>query len=367
MATSTNYGWAEPDNTSLVKDGAQAIRTLGDAIDTSLWNSGYGQAGKNKIINGDFSVNQRNFTTSSGGGFGFDRFNCATSGATATSSAQTFALGTAPVVGYESKNFLRWAVTTGNDYCRVVQNIESVRTFAGQTITFSFWAKGTNPTTAGNLRVRLNQYFGSGGSPSASVSTAEPTFVLTANWTRYSFTFALASIAGKTIGTNNDDCLQVDIGQLGSTSTDAWTLDTWGWQLEYGAKATPFQTASGGSIQGELAMCQRYYYRWTSSPSVFSIASMGNDASSTTAGQALLKFPVTMRTTPPTLDTSGTFYYAQYAGSAVTLTGLAWNNSTSQDSGAIAITAASGLSNTTKYQLLANNAGSPYIGFSAEL
>ena len=59
MATSTNYGWAEPDNTSLVKDGAQAIRTLGDAIDTSLWNSGYGQAGKNKIINGAFQIWQR--------------------------------------------------------------------------------------------------------------------------------------------------------------------------------------------------------------------------------------------------------------------------------------------------------------------
>ena len=56
MATSTNYGWSEPDNTSLVKDGAQAIRTLGDAIDTSLWNSGYGQAGKNKIINDSFGI-----------------------------------------------------------------------------------------------------------------------------------------------------------------------------------------------------------------------------------------------------------------------------------------------------------------------
>ena len=36
MASTTNNGWATPDDTSLVKDGASAIRTLGSAIDTSV-------------------------------------------------------------------------------------------------------------------------------------------------------------------------------------------------------------------------------------------------------------------------------------------------------------------------------------------
>ena len=36
MATTSNYGWTTPDDNSLVKDGASAIRTLGSAIDTSL-------------------------------------------------------------------------------------------------------------------------------------------------------------------------------------------------------------------------------------------------------------------------------------------------------------------------------------------
>ena len=35
MATTTNYGWSTPDDTSLVKDGASAIRTLGSSIDTT--------------------------------------------------------------------------------------------------------------------------------------------------------------------------------------------------------------------------------------------------------------------------------------------------------------------------------------------
>ena len=37
MATTTNYSWSTPDNTSYVKDGAQSIRTLGSAVDTTLF------------------------------------------------------------------------------------------------------------------------------------------------------------------------------------------------------------------------------------------------------------------------------------------------------------------------------------------
>ena len=37
MATTTNYNFPTPDDTSLVKDGASAIRTLGSAVDTTLF------------------------------------------------------------------------------------------------------------------------------------------------------------------------------------------------------------------------------------------------------------------------------------------------------------------------------------------
>ena len=36
MANTTNFGWETPDDTDLVKDGAAAMRTLGNAIDTSF-------------------------------------------------------------------------------------------------------------------------------------------------------------------------------------------------------------------------------------------------------------------------------------------------------------------------------------------
>jgi hypothetical protein len=37
MATTTNYSWTTPDDTDLVKDGAAAIRTLGTAIDATVF------------------------------------------------------------------------------------------------------------------------------------------------------------------------------------------------------------------------------------------------------------------------------------------------------------------------------------------
>ena len=39
MAVTTNYSWSTPDDTALVKDGAAAIRSLGTAIDTTVFNN----------------------------------------------------------------------------------------------------------------------------------------------------------------------------------------------------------------------------------------------------------------------------------------------------------------------------------------
>jgi len=37
MATTTNYSWVTPDNTDLVKEGAEAIRTLGSSVDSTVY------------------------------------------------------------------------------------------------------------------------------------------------------------------------------------------------------------------------------------------------------------------------------------------------------------------------------------------
>jgi hypothetical protein len=329
------------------------------------WQDTYA-AGKNAVINGDFGINQRVFTsTSTDNTYGFDRWRLRLSGATATYSAQTFSLGTAPVAGYEGKNFARVAVTTGNDFLRFEQYIESVRTFANQTVTLSFWAKGTNPTTAGNLKAYLQQYMGTGGSPSADVLTAEQTFVLTADWTRYSLTFTVGSLAGKTLGTNNNDALVVVFGQGSNTSTDSYTLDIWGVQLEAGSVATPFTTATG-TIAGELAACQRYCYVQTNATATNERIGLGG-LETTTQAAILVNFPVSMRTKPTltvvnqtafTLNT----YLVQVAASTVALSGSV--NQTLNTADLTVTFSATGAGGNTCRLF---NAGTGVLTYSAEL
>jgi hypothetical protein len=254
MALSPNYGWAEPDNSSLVKNGAQDIRALGDAIDTSLWNVGYGQAGKNKIINGDFNIWQRGttFNAIAGGTYTADRWCGNYINGTVNATQQSFTAGSAPVAGYESQYFMQLARTSTHasiaDY--FAQRIEDVRTFAGQTVTFSFWAKISTGTAT--LGTYFTQSFGSGGS--GEVSAAGSTMSLTTTWTRFSTTYSVPSISGKTIGAGSWFGVQFVLPVAEGNKT--WQI--WGAQLEYGSKATPFETATG-TIQGELAACQRYF------------------------------------------------------------------------------------------------------------
>ena len=57
MANTTNYNWETPDDTDLVKDGASAIRSLGTAIDTTVFNNASAAIAKTLIdAKGDLIV-----------------------------------------------------------------------------------------------------------------------------------------------------------------------------------------------------------------------------------------------------------------------------------------------------------------------
>ena len=372
MATSPNYAWAEPDNSSLVKNGAADIRTLGDAIDTSVWNVGYGQAGKNKIINGNFGIWQRGTTFTANGSFTADRYRMDFSGTgtAQTVTQQSFTAGAAPVAGYESQYFVRNAVTGGTGTGSLVvftQKIEDVRTYAGQTVTLSFWAKSTSGTPS--IGLDLYQDFGSGGS--STVSNGGTKVAITTSWTRYSATISLASISGKTIGSGSHLGARLwfssgsDFNSLnGSLGLQSNTFDIWGMQLEVGSKATPFQTASGGSPQAELAMCQRYYWQ-VGGTTAYTPISTSAIAFGATSAMVNIPCPVTMRTNPTSVNSS-TLRLQDNVGISAAVTSITLNNS-GPNITSLNVNVASGLIQYRSYLLETFNSLSGYLGVSAEL
>ena len=407
MATSPNFGWLEPDNTDLVKNGALAIRTAVDAIDTSMgdllggttgqvltkatdtdmdftWSAGasvptsYGfAAGKNKIINGDFKVNQRAFTsTTTNAAYGFDRFFLQAGDGTTTWSAETFTLGAAPVAGYEGTNYSR-IVSTGQTLStaqsRIRQNIEDVRTFAGQTVTVSFWAKAASGTP--NIVPSFAQVFGSGGS--GNVFTSGTKQAITTSWVRYSFTVSIPSVSGKTIGTSSylSLSLYVSAGSDSNAATDSLgiqsnTFDIWGVQVEAGSTATAFQTATG-TIQGELAACQRYFTAITGNGNGNAASPVTNFGigTSTTRVESVLPLPVTMRTAP-SVSFSGATDFRVYdtVNAALISTSMALASVGSQPNGVVIQTnVASGVTQYRPYYVIPKDSTVATIFMSSEL
>lgn len=287
---------------------ANAVKTTYD-----LANSAYAPAftnnyyaGKNKIINSDFSVWQRGTSSFSAPGYTADRWRYTAGNGGIGISQQTFTPGAAPVSGYEGKFFLRsvGSVASTSGTPTLEQRIEDVQTYAGQTVTVSFWAKSSASTIPSSIV--LTQNFGSGGSTAVDTTVvSSPSY--TTSWVRYSYTVAVPSISGKTVGTSSYLSLVFNF-PLNQT----WTsFDIWGVQVEAGSVATPFQTATG-TIQGELAACQRYYQVLANGNSQV-IANAGYYSSSLALGA--INLGVTMRSTPSLSVTSGTNYYAIVANS----------------------------------------------------
>jgi hypothetical protein len=319
-------------------------------------------AGKNKIINGDFGVWQRgtSFTNPAAFSYLVDRWRWGTDGTGSTTvfSRQTFTPGAAPVTGYEGIYFLRWdrsVTTTGATYDDFYQPIENVQTGANQTVTISFWAKAAAAKT---LTLVLAQNFGSGGS--AQVSTTAGTASVTTSWQRFTLTVALPSISGKTVGTGSSLGF-VFRAPLNTT----FTFDIWGVQLEQGSTATAFQTATG-TIQGELAACQRYYFRSTDSNSLYFRSGINGAFAGSTTAYLNFQFPTTMRIAPTSIEYSSLYLYDYGTDRAVTGLTLLSNGGSNQGF-ALTATVASGGTQYRPVQLTGGNSTSAYIGLSAEL
>jgi len=241
---------------------------------------------RNLVINGNMTIAQRSSSVSSETGSGYktvDRIYTNASGATYNQSQQTVTVGGETGLPLQFTKYLRHDVTTGNDWSQLYHKIEDVASVPEGTVTLSFYAKGTTPDSG--LTVYCFQNFGSGGSGEVGISVSQ-TSTLTSTWQRFTVPITIPSITGKTIGTGST--FYFGIGQGGSTSTNAWTLDITGLMLEVGPQATPFEHEP---YSVTLAKCQRYYF----GPS---IRVHMNSANSDNWNNADFVFPTQMRATP---------------------------------------------------------------------
>jgi len=279
---------------------------------------------KNRIINGDMRIDQRNAgaAVTANGAFPVDRYKIDFSTDGAFSAQQDSSAPSGFV------NSLKWTVTTADaslgatQYAYVYQKIEGTNiadlawgSASAKTVTLSFWVRSSVTGTFGGA---LQNSAGNRSYPfTYTISVAD-------TWEQKSIT-----IAGDTTGTwltttgiGIQVLISLGMGSTYSGTAGAWasatyasatgatnlmaTLNaTWyitGVQLEVGSVATPFERRPYGT---ELALCQRYY---------FVIEGVG----STTGGTNNICFPVMveMRATP----TIGTV--TQNTGSGISFTNV---------------------------------------------
>jgi hypothetical protein len=277
---------------------------------TGLRYQGSIAGGRNALINGGFDFSQRGTSALAANDYTLDRWFLGTFGTSAnglTAQIQTNAAQT----GFT--NYARIAAgSTTSTNVNFSQSIESseVRKFQGKTVTVSFKYKfPVNWTAQWGVELfwstNIDQNISSFASPGAT-SLGFKLLTNTTSWTSESFTVTVPSTATSlcvlfNTGANTVATAQFDVAQV---------------QLELGSVLTTFSRA-GGTIQGELAACQRYYLQYNTNYSggIFR-------QQSTTQSYANWPFGVTMRLATPSLaianQTGGTIFAG--AGSVTTTT-----------------------------------------------
>jgi hypothetical protein len=213
------------------EDNGQVLEALG-----LLFSAGNAAAAlKNKLINGGFELWQRgtSIPVATAIVFAADRWAATadpSGSGTATITRGAFALGQTNVPG-NPLNFLQWTQTVAaSQPPQLFQPIEDVARYSSGSITVSFWAKASTTLAA---VTRCFQNFGTGGSTTVAVGAQGIT--LTTSWQKFTATYVLPSVAGKTIGPLNH--LRVGL-TLPNSAT--FTVQIADFQVEAGESATAF-------------------------------------------------------------------------------------------------------------------------------
>ena len=351
---------------------------------------------RNLIINGGFEISQRGTTFTYSGTsqdhtvYNSDRFTTQTFGSSFPSGNYLQITQDTDVPNSKFKNSqkievlqdISWGSGPNGVWTR--QSIEgndiSHLGFGGSnpsTITLSFWVKATK---SGTFTATVKD------STSSAYYMCPVTIASPNTWQ-----YVTKTIPGATIGTWNTDNttgLQllltwgIDPGWIASTTTNQWasgnisgtttqtnflTTDgdiVWitGLQLEVGKNATEFEHRFYAE---ELALCQRYFYKLSALENYTRWAT--GWAISGTQATFLIKFPVTMRTTPSNPILTGTVQASDGVNALSSTSATNVGNTKGVDGASLRITTASGLVQYRPYYLESANGTGNSIAFSAEL
>jgi len=386
------------DNTlSRLAVGSNGDTLVADSAATTglRWQGNY-SAGKNLIINGAMDIDQRNSASSAvslpdGAAnyyFATDRW---LGGRAAGGTATLGQSSTAPT-GF-AKSVL-WTNGTGitpasGDFAYLSQLIEgnnvaflAYGTASAATLTLSFWVRSSLTgtfsaslyNTTGNKSYVFTYSISSANTwEKKSVTITGDTAAATATGTGrgLSIYFDMGSGSSNRTSTTSSWVSGFFTGSTGSVQTNTTGSSTFyltGVQLEVGSVATAF-TRAGGTIQGELAACQRYYFRYYPGASGKSFGVVGQ-VYSTTAAFCVLTFPVELRIRPTAIEQSGTAADYRLTSSNLTETVCSavpsYDGWTSSRAAVFYGTVASGLTAGSATVFGSSNS-SGYLGWSAEL
>jgi hypothetical protein len=297
----------------------------------------------NPVINSAMQIAQRGTSISVGTGapYTLDRWQGFRGGAAAGETVSRQVTGDTtnlPFIQYCAR-VQRDSGNTSTADVYFTQNFETINTipFAGKTVTISFYARrGANFSASGNTMTSI-VYVGTGTDQNwisgytgfgAAFSQAN---TLTTTWQRFSMTGTIPATA-------TEMAINLFYAPTG-TAGAADFYEVTGVQLEVGSVATPFHTL-GGTIQGELAACQRYLPSIQASSSDFATG----QAYAATNTLMVIPFPVTARVAPTgiTVNSAGNFRLRSASSSLLTCTGISFS-SASTYSGSVDATVASGL------------------------
>jgi len=317
---------------------------------TGLSYQGSMAAGRNFWMNGGLAIWQRGTSFSGAGVYGAytaDRWYTYYATGTFAISRTTSNIPTGFQYGLLTTSS---GVTANSGFYQAMETANAIQ-LAGKTVTLSGYIQSSNSGTftvdigysTNTDELQGGTWTNIGSQNAASTTTSS----------RFSLQFAIPSTA-KSLRLN------INTPNLASGATATIT----GMQLEIGSVATNF-SLTGGTVQGELAACQRYYIR-KGADSTNTGAVWGQFvATSTTQGWWQVPLPVQMRVAPTAIDYSGgritNVGTTTSAASAITL-----------GSSTMSVTTGSGYLTTTtivagSYYWLTAASASDYIGFTAEL